>query len=560
MPPRRLFNSTPSPKADRSLSNIADEGFYPAPVQRIRETEYPHMKKGVYLDHSGTTIYARTLIESFANHMISNLYGNPHSANAPAELSGHVVDSVRQKVLKFFGADPRHFDLVFTANATAGIKLVADCFRDLAEQTRNGSFWYGYHKDSHTSLVGMRELAYGHFHCFGSDGEVEDWLHRPDSVLSGKNTRLRHLSRRGGLGLLAYPGQSNMTGRRLPLSWPGRVRSSPDLTNTYSLLDCAALAMTSPLNAVFKNVETAPDFTCVSLYKIFGFPDLGALIVRKDSGHILTLRKYFGGGTVTMVSVLGGSWHKTKGLDSTAAESQESTTANKGPSYEIHDSLEDGTLPFHSILALGQAIDVHSRIYGSMENISRYTTYLSKILYNELRCLRHANGRPACHIYTDDDGQGYGDPNRQGATIAFNMMDADGVYIPYSDVEKIANDNGVYVRSGGICCPGGLYTALDYEPWELQRAFSAHHVCGPDGISLIHQLPTGVVRASLGAMSTRDDISKFVSFLQKTFVSQGSTRALLSEHDRRLESAPEYVEDMDYDIGSPALATAGTGA
>lgn len=69
-----------------------------------------------------------------------------------------------------------------------------------------------------------------------------------------------------------------------------------------------------------------------------------------------------------------------------------------------------------------------------------------------------------------------------------------------------------------------------------------------------------MVRASLGAMSTRDDISKFVSFLQKTFVSQGSTRALLSEHDRRLESAPEYVEDMDYDIGSPALATAGTGA
>lgn len=383
--------------------------------------------------------------------MLSNLYGNPHSANAPAELSGHVVDSVRQKVLNFFGADPRHFDLVFTANATAGIKLVADCFRDLAERTRDGSFWYGYHKDSHTSLVGVRELAYGNSHCFESDGEIEDWLRRPGSVPPGgaRNNRLRHLSRRGGLGLLAYPGQSNMTGRRLPLSWPGAVRSSPDLTNTYSLLDGAALAMTSPLDDVFRNVDTAPDFTCVSLYKIFGFPDLGALIVRKDSGHILTLRKYFGGGTVTMVSVLGGSWHKTKGLDSAAAESHDGTVTSKTPSYEIHDSLEDGTLPFHSILALGQAIDVHSQIYGSMANISRYTTSLSKTLYNELRRLRHSNGRPACHIYTEDDGHGYGDPRRQGATIAFNMMDADGVYIPYSDVEKIANDNGVYVRSGG---------------------------------------------------------------------------------------------------------------
>lgn len=55
----------------------------------------------------------------------------------------------------------------------------------------------------------------------------------------------------------------------------------------------------------------------------------------------------------------------------------------------------------------------------------------------------------------------------------------------------------------GICCPGGLYTALDYEPWELQRAFSAHHVCGPDGISLIHQLPTGYVPDPLPSSSTR---------------------------------------------------------
>lgn len=70
-PPRRLFAGTPckhlvlesgqsgqpwsyyetetltlAPRAARSLSNIADESFYPLPVQRIRETEYPHMKKG----------------------------------------------------------------------------------------------------------------------------------------------------------------------------------------------------------------------------------------------------------------------------------------------------------------------------------------------------------------------------------------------------------------------------------------------------------------------------------------------------------------------------------
>jgi molybdenum cofactor sulfurtransferase len=76
--------------------------------------------------------------------MISNLYGNPHSKSDPAHLSGQEVDDVREEALRFFGADPEQFDLIFTANATAAIKLVADSFRDLASTgTPSGTFWYG---------------------------------------------------------------------------------------------------------------------------------------------------------------------------------------------------------------------------------------------------------------------------------------------------------------------------------------------------------------------------------------------------------------------------------
>lgn len=42
--------------------------------------------------------------------------------------------------------------------------------------------------------------------------------------------------------------------------------------------------------------STAPDFTALSFYKIFGFPDLGALIVRKSTVSVLERRKFFGGG------------------------------------------------------------------------------------------------------------------------------------------------------------------------------------------------------------------------------------------------------------------------
>ncbi len=370
--------------------------------------------------------------------MASNLYGNPHSANEPAKISGEMVDDIRLRALEFLGADPRHFDLVFVSNATAAIKLVAESFRDLAEKTRNRSFWFGYHKDCHTSLVGVRELTNGDSHCFESDREVDGWISEPFTSSSYSNR-----AHPKGLGLFAYPGQSNMTGRRLPLQWTRHLRRSAPLQNTYSLLDAAALAMTSPMSNVFADVNAAPDFTCLSFYKVFGFPDLGALVVRKDSGHILTLRKYFGGGTVTMVSALGGAWHKSKGHES-------STSEHGGAAYSIHDGLEDGTLPFHSILALGEAINTHKSLYGSMENISRHTTRLSKQLYLSMSSLRHPNGQPLCRIYSDCEG--FGNAQRQGATVAFNLQRSDGGFIPYSDVEKLANDSGIYIRSGGKIC------------------------------------------------------------------------------------------------------------
>ncbi|KAK8019755.1 hypothetical protein PG990_004893 [Apiospora arundinis] len=483
------------------------ENEYNQSVEAIRPVEYPHMNDGVYLDHSGATIYAKSTVEGFTRKMLSNLYGNPHSENTPAKLSGDNVDQIRLKTLQFLGADPAHFDLVFVANATAAIKLVADSFRDLAEKTQSGRFWYGFHKDAHTSLVGVRELTYGHHHCFGSDYEVEEWLQSPSRALAGRH-------RPNDLGLFAYPGQSNMTGRRLPASWCGRVRQSSDLQNCYTLFDAAALAMTSPMELVFGDPDQAPDFTCLSLYKIFGFPDLGALVVRKDSGHILTLRKYFGGGTVTMISTLSDPWHKSKGL--------------QAPKYQIHDGLEDGTLPFHSIIALGEAIDVHKRLHGSLSRISQHTSYLLARLYRGLAELRHPNGRPVCRIYNENRGPAaFEDPRRQGSVIAFNVLKADGQHIPYAEVEKSANIAGIYIRSGGVCNPGGIFTSLGYEPWMIDRAFSAGHHCGSHGIAIIHGLPTGIVRASVGAMTTRREIDVFLDFMRTTF---------LADHDAETES------------------------
>lgn len=485
------MNPPPIPAAQQA--SIPLPPAYNTRIEEFREEEYPMLKGNTYLDHGGTTLYAKSLVDRFSRDLISNLYGNPHSASTPSTLAGDRVNEIRIRALQFFNADPNQFDLIFVANATAAIKLVADCFRDYQSPTENikktKGFWYGYHRDAHTSLVGVRETTNSTHRCFGSDDEVHRWI---DGSENSAKSKLG--PRKGQVGLFAFPGQSNMTGRRLPLTWPGRLRAKYG-DNMYSLLDAAALATTCPID--LSNDSMAPDFTCVSFYKIFGFPNVGALIVRKNAGHMLERRKFFGGGTVDMVISLDSAWHALK--DSS-----------------LHDRLEDGTLPFHSIVALGHALDLHPQLYESMSRISAHTAFLAKQLYNGIKSLTHSNGVPVCRIYKDPEAV-YGDPNTQGATIAFNIQGPDGVLVRFTDVEKLADDNGIYIRAGGLCNPGGIATFLEFTRSDLHAAFSIGHRCS-NPLVVTQGRATGVVRVSLGAMSTLSDVDTLLIFLRENYV------------------------------------------
>ncbi|KAG8528885.1 uncharacterized protein KY384_006574 [Bacidia gigantensis] len=447
------------------------------------------MADTVYLDHAGTTPYPRSSVDVFSKDLKQNLFGNPHSNSPSSKLSTTRIDSARKRLLAFFKADPEHFDLVFVANATAAIKLVVDCVDDYSRSQPSPGFWYGYHADSHTSLVGVRAVASCSAY-FASDESVESWLDGVD---------IRATTDAEKVGLFAYPGQSNMNGRRLPLSWSARLRQSPYAMhrNTFTLLDAAALASTSQLD--MSHHETAPDFTAVSLYKIFGFPDLGALLVRKASSHLLRKRRYFGGGTVDMII--------------NATDEKNTWHANKNSTEE---RLEDGTPPFHNIIALESALTIHERLYGSMSNVSGYTCALSKALYDRMKVLYHRNGNPLCKIYAGSC-PAYGDKTKQGPTIAFNLMDKAGKWMGKSEVEQLAIARGIQLRAGGVCNPGGIATSLELSPVHMRENFDEGLRCG-NGIDVLHGKPTGIVRVSLGAMSSMQDVEAFLSFL-KTFVS-----------------------------------------
>jgi len=419
-------------------------------------------------------------MERFAADMMSNLLGNPHSASPSSQLSTNRIEDTRLKALSFFNADPNQFDLIFVANATAGIKLVMEALREC-----DGGFNYGYHRDAHTSLIGVRENAM--FSRCLVDDDVERWLAGMESLVDEAAT--------SKINLFAYPAQSNMDGRRLPLSWASKSRKLNSSTSTtYTLLDASAFVSTAQLD--LGDASQAPDFTVLSFYKIFGFPDLGALIVRKEAGAILQERRYFGGGTVDMVLCGKEQWHVPK-------------------AQSLHESLEDGTLPFHNILALDAAFATHKQLYGSMDQIAKHTAFLAQKLYDGLAALRQPNSEPVCVMHS----RGFNSKSTlhlQGPIIAFNLKNSFGAWVSNTEFEKLAAVRKFHIRSGGLCNPGGVAACLKLEPWEMRQNFSSGFRCSTEA-DIYGGKITGVIRASVGAMSTKSDVEAFISFVEEFF-------------------------------------------
>ncbi|KAI1828567.1 molybdenum cofactor sulfurase [Xylaria intraflava] len=451
-------------------------------IKAIRKDEFPMLHDSIYLDHAGTTLYSKSLVNSFAAEMTANLFGNPHSASESSQYTTSRLENIRHRVLQFFNADPAEFDLVFVANATAGIKLVSDAFRGFHD-----GFNYCYHQACHTSLIGVRQEARNS--VFLDNEDVNKWIEDGHLPMDTTDSFPR-------VTLFAYPAQSNMDGQRYPLAWCrqlNRGRPNPG-SRVYTLLDAAAYVTTSPLD--LSDAQAAPDFTVLSFYKIFGFPDLGGLIVKREAAPVFRQRRYFGGGTVDTVVCSKEQWHAPK-------------------SQSLHEALEDGTLPVHNIIALDSALDVHHRLYGSMADVASHTTFLARRLYRGLKSIRHSNGEPVCVMYSISPDDAI-TKSGIGPIVAFNLRSHLGAWVSLTEFEKLAILKKFHVRTGGVCNPGGIAAALGLEPWEIKDNFSAGFRCGTEN-DIINGKPTGVIRVSLGAMSLISDVDQFIAFIDEFY-------------------------------------------
>ncbi|GKT42292.1 molybdenum cofactor sulfurase [Colletotrichum spaethianum] len=150
-----------------------------------------------------------------------------------------------------------------------------------------------------------------------------------------------------------------------------------------------------------------------------------------------------------------------------------------------------------------------------MDCVASHTAFLTARLYEGLADLKHGNGNPVCTIYSQPSTD-LADSGGSGPLISFNIRNSAGAWVSLHEFEKLATLKNLHIRTGGVCSPGGVASALGLSPWEMRNNFSSGFRCGTDQ-DIVAGKPTGVIRASLGAMSTLSDVAFLVNFVKEFY-------------------------------------------
>lgn len=431
----------------------------------LRKREFSRLDRSghTYLDHTGSALYPESLVLRHARALCDGVLGNPHSENPASMRATALIDAARQAVLEFFDADSAVYDVCFTTNATAALRLVGESYPFRRESRLVLT------ADNHNSVVGIREFA-------GRRGACTEYVPLDTELrLTDVNPLLPAAT---APSLFAFPAQSNFSGVQHSLAIAVLARQ-----RGYSvLLDAAAFVPTNRLSLR----QLAVDFVALSFYKMFGYPTgVGALIARRAALELLE-RPWFAGGTIDFVTT-------RTGLHS----------LHRGPT-----AFEDGTPDFLAIAAVPAGLAFLSDI--GFDRIATHVTQLTQQLLHGLVALRHADGRPKIRMY--------GPPciHERGATIAFNVLDATGATVHYERVVRAAAANGISVRGGCFCNPGAAEAAFGLPPEVARRCFES--LRGDFSTARLSTcmdgLPVGAVRASLGISSNSEDIGRLLSFVR----------------------------------------------
>ncbi len=445
------------------------------------ETEYPlvtgESTRRIYLDSTASTLMMQApfrMIGQFLEH-----YANTHSVmHYSAKIATQQYRWAHDRILSFVGADPEQYTCFFTGSGTtAGVNRMARVFRDLRPRRDR-------------AIISIMEH---HSNDLPHRKHMAEVIHIPVESLDERMmcVSLPELERalqenEGRVNYVSMTAVSNVTGIKNP------VREVAHLAHRYG-----ALVMIDGAQSVAHLVtEMCPaedpegwiDALVFSGHKTYMPGSPGVVIARKD--HLSAIEpEEVGGGMVDRVL-------ETKYVVKS----------------DFPDREEAGTPNIPGAIALAGVIEVLDRI--GMDLLEELEDELLEYALQEMLTI------PEIVVYGDTD------INKcpRAASISFNLRDMD-----HGLVAAILNDYyNVAVRNQCFCAhPYVKEMMID----DLEEKFGIINFLemGSDFL-----MKAGMVRASFGLYSTREDVDELV-------------RALKEITSKREFYAPLYKADEEGD-------------
>jgi len=195
-----------------SATTLRELGYWDG-VKTIRR-EFPYLEDQVYLDYTASGLHQMSQIKDFYYDVSKHLYGNAHSISPSSVNTDRMVKQMRKRILKFFNANEKEYDVIFTSGATEALKVVGENFPFTPASV------FLYLLQNHNSVLGIREYAskanatWGYF---TEDEPMDQWRSVLEKLNKLQTTNVTH-------HLIAYPGEDNFNGAKFPLDWICKIK------------------------------------------------------------------------------------------------------------------------------------------------------------------------------------------------------------------------------------------------------------------------------------------------------------------------------------------------
>jgi len=419
------------------------------------DTRYPladgSTRRRIYLDSSASTLMMEPAYEA-ARHYLGH-YANTHTTvHTAAKITAHTMRWASDTTLKFLGADPQHYLATFLGSgATAAANRAA---AGLAQLRPERDVVLISSMEHHSNDLPHRRHSKTVEHIPLQGGGPH-----PGTVDLDALSALLH-KHAGRVNYVAITGVSNVTGIINPLKEIAALAHQHD---AYLLVDGAQMSAHAPANLSANDI----DLYLFSGHKVYAPGSPGVLVARRALIDAMSPHEV-GGGMVAAVSKWGYD------LAESADEREQAGTPNIL-----------GTITLACALESLQRADM-VRIFDEERTLLRWAR-------DQLRQC------PNLTLYGDEDQH-----DRVGA-IAFNL---DG--IGHGLVAAILNDyHAIAVRNECFC-------AHPYVQEMLSEEFAEIDIDGldNDAVNRLFQDRRGMVRASFGLYTCREDITALVNALK----------------------------------------------